>query len=141
MHTYDGKWCFGEIFLQPRFSSSFCPSFSSGVNSFVTRSIKKMMTSTEKEGKEVELFIVGEKGRSQLARIYADVSSFAVARCSYPHLVVVGSPPLRHTLLTWHANEGNIMTWHFHILVTCVVNANALFCASDIAYSPMCLRR
>ena len=69
---------------------------SSGVNSFVTRSIKKMMTSTQEEGKEVELFIVGEKGRSQLARIYADVSRFTVARCSPPHLLVIGSPPFRH---------------------------------------------
>lgn len=48
-----------------------------GVNSFVTRAIKKMVTSTKQEGNEVKLFIVGEKGRSQLARIYADVSSKA----------------------------------------------------------------
>lgn len=54
-------------------------SFSPGVNSFVTRAIKKMVTSTKEQGNEVELFIVGEKGRSQLARIYADVSSTAAA--------------------------------------------------------------
>lgn len=45
-----------------------------GVNSFVSRSIKKMMTSTKEQGKDVQIFVVGEKGRSQLARIYANVS-------------------------------------------------------------------
>lgn len=45
-----------------------------GVNSFVTRAIKKMMISTKEQGKNTTLFVVGEKGRSQLARIHADVS-------------------------------------------------------------------
>lgn len=45
-----------------------------GVNSFVTRAIKKMMTSTKEQGKDTTLFVVGEKGRSQLSRIHADVS-------------------------------------------------------------------
>lgn len=50
-----------------------------GVNSFVSRSIKKMMTSTKEQGKDVQIFIVGEKGRSQLARVYADVSRIVCA--------------------------------------------------------------
>ena len=45
-----------------------------GVNSFVTRAIKKMMISTKEQGKNTTLFVVGEKGRSQLSRIHADVS-------------------------------------------------------------------
>lgn len=48
---------------------------SKGVNSFVTRAIKKMMISTKEQGKNTTLFVVGEKGRSQLSRIHADVST------------------------------------------------------------------
>ncbi|CAM9630201.1 unnamed protein product [Laminaria digitata] len=55
-----------------------------GVNSFVTRSIKKMVTSTNKEGNDVKLFIVGEKGRSQLARLYADDVVAACTDASTP---------------------------------------------------------
>ena len=44
------------------------------MNSFVTRAIKKMMISTKEQGKDTTLFVVGEKGRSQLSRIHADVS-------------------------------------------------------------------
>lgn len=33
-----------------------------------------MLTSTKEEGKDVQIFIVGEKCRSQLSRLYADVS-------------------------------------------------------------------
>lgn len=32
-----------------------------------------MIASTEEQGKEVQVFVVGEKGRSQLARLYAEV--------------------------------------------------------------------
>lgn len=75
----DGKLCVRrDITPTPKFFLFFF-SFSPGVNSFVTRAIKKMVTSTKKQGNEIELFIVGEKGRSQLARIYADVSSTAAA--------------------------------------------------------------
>ncbi|CAM9360984.1 unnamed protein product [Discosporangium mesarthrocarpum] len=41
-----------------------------GVNSFVTRGMKKIMASLEAEGKEATLLVVGEKGRSQLARLF-----------------------------------------------------------------------
>ena len=72
-----------KYFSNPRGYFVCFLSFTPGVNSFVTRSIKKMVTSTKGEGKDVELFIVGEKGRSQLARIYADVSSTAIHRHSF----------------------------------------------------------
>lgn len=45
----------------------------SGVNSFVTRAVRKMMDSSQKQGKDVKLFVIGEKGRSQLHRQYAEV--------------------------------------------------------------------
>lgn len=51
-----------------------CRHTAEGVNSFVTRAIKKMMISTKQQGKNTTLFVVGEKGRSQLSRIHADVS-------------------------------------------------------------------
>lgn len=52
-----------------------CLLSAAGVNSFVTRAIRKMMISSAAEGKNVKLFVVGEKGRSQLHRIHADVSA------------------------------------------------------------------
>lgn len=56
--------------------------FSAGVNSFVTRAIKKMMISTKEQGKDTTLFVVGEKGRSQLARVHANVSILTLPRAS-----------------------------------------------------------
>lgn len=44
------------------------------MNSFVTRAIKKIMLSTSEQGKDVSILVVGEKGRSQLARVHGDVS-------------------------------------------------------------------
>lgn len=53
-----------------------------GVNSYVTRAIRKMMTSTKKEGKDVQIFVVGEKGRSQLHRVFANVRKPCLIRAS-----------------------------------------------------------
>ncbi|CAN0269878.1 unnamed protein product [Ascophyllum nodosum] len=41
-----------------------------GVNSFVTRSIKKIASTASEDGKDLDIFIVGEKGRSQLGRLF-----------------------------------------------------------------------
>ncbi len=65
--------------LRPALNPDVCILFcaadnSSGVNSFVTRAIKKMMISTKEQGKDTTIFVVGEKGRSQLSRVHADVS-------------------------------------------------------------------
>lgn len=49
-----------------------------GVNSFVTRAIKKIVGTATENGKEVGIFVVGEKGRSQLSRAFPNVS---VAQC------------------------------------------------------------
>ena len=45
-----------------------------GVNSFVTRSIKKIASTASEDGKDLDIFIVGEKGRSQLGRLFPHVS-------------------------------------------------------------------
>lgn len=39
----------------------------------MTRAIRKMLVTTKEEGKDVQIFIVGEKGRSQLSRVCPDV--------------------------------------------------------------------
>ncbi|CAM9203703.1 unnamed protein product [Choristocarpus tenellus] len=44
-----------------------------GVNSFVSRGIKKIVSSLEDEGKEATILVVGEKGRSQLSRLYPEI--------------------------------------------------------------------
>lgn len=48
------------------------------MNSFVSRAIRKMIISTQEQGKEVKIFVVGEKGRSQLHRQFTQVGKCAV---------------------------------------------------------------
>lgn len=55
-----------------------------GVNTFVTRSIKKIMATASEDGKDVEMFIVGEKGRSQLTRLYPDKMTSACTDSALP---------------------------------------------------------
>ncbi|CAM9514454.1 unnamed protein product [Sphacelaria rigidula] len=55
-----------------------------GVNSFVTRAIRKMLVTTKEEGKDVQIFIVGEKGRSQLSRVCPDNISAACMDAALP---------------------------------------------------------
>lgn len=43
-----------------------------GVNSILTRMTKSMLGRLESEGKEFEIFVVGEKGRSQMRRTHGD---------------------------------------------------------------------
>jgi F-type H+-transporting ATPase subunit gamma len=42
-----------------------------GVNSFITRSIKKIIAKTEAQGKTADVLIVGDKGRGQLNRTHS----------------------------------------------------------------------
>lgn len=44
-----------------------------GVNSFITRNVKKCVASMEKQGKEIDIVIVGDKGRGQLRRIHGEL--------------------------------------------------------------------
>lgn len=43
-----------------------------GVNSFITRGVKRMITILEKEGKTADVAVVGDKGRAQLRRTHGD---------------------------------------------------------------------
>ena len=43
-----------------------------GVNSFVTRSVKNMLTALESQGKSGDIVVIGDKGRGQLRRTHGD---------------------------------------------------------------------
>lgn len=43
-----------------------------GVNSFITRGVKKCVTKLEAQGKECDIVVIGEKGRAQLRRFLGD---------------------------------------------------------------------
>ncbi|CAM9576939.1 unnamed protein product [Scytosiphon promiscuus] len=77
-----------------------------GVNSFVTRAIKKMMISTKEQGKDTTLFVVGEKGRSQLSRIHADEMTAACTDAATPMqfgmATAMATEVLKHDFDTMH---------------------------------------
>lgn len=56
-----------------------------GVNSFVTKAIRNIRADLEKEGKDFNLFVLGEKGRSQLRRANADKLLTAATDVLYPN--------------------------------------------------------
>jgi len=43
-----------------------------GVNSFVTRSVKNMISTLESQGKSADIVVIGDKGRGQLRRTHGD---------------------------------------------------------------------
>jgi len=43
-----------------------------GINSFISRSLKLCANSLIKQDKEFDIFVIGEKGRSQMRRLFAD---------------------------------------------------------------------
>lgn len=43
-----------------------------GINSFITRGVRRMSAAMQDQGKEMDIVIVGEKGRSQLRRLYGE---------------------------------------------------------------------
>jgi F-type H+-transporting ATPase subunit gamma len=43
-----------------------------GINSFITRSVKKIVAKTTKDGKTVDIVVIGDKGRGQMRRILGD---------------------------------------------------------------------
>lgn len=43
-----------------------------GVNSFVTRAVKNMITALESQGKSADIVVIGDKGRAQLNRTHAE---------------------------------------------------------------------
>jgi F-type H+-transporting ATPase subunit gamma len=43
-----------------------------GVNSILSRMTKQLLSKLDTQGKSYELFVLGEKGRSQLRRVYGD---------------------------------------------------------------------
>jgi F0F1-type ATP synthase gamma subunit len=45
------------------------------VNSSLTRSLRKELTESAKAGTDLRLFVLGEKGRAQVARDYAPITS------------------------------------------------------------------
>ena len=44
-----------------------------GINTYITRSIKLAVAAAKKDGKEVDLVIVGDKGRAQIRRTFPDI--------------------------------------------------------------------
>jgi len=61
-----------------------------GVNSFVTRGMKKVAAELSASGKEFKLIVLGEKGRGQMRRIFSDNMVSAHTELEYPanfHLV------------------------------------------------------
>ena len=43
-----------------------------GVNTILSRNTRQLIAALEKEGKEYDMFVLGDKGRSQLRRMYGD---------------------------------------------------------------------
>lgn len=55
-----------------------------GVNSYITRGMKKVRAQLETEGKDVNIVVWGEKGRSQLRRAFSDKLVMAATDGEYP---------------------------------------------------------
>ena len=43
-----------------------------GINGFITRSVKTCINALTKDGKDCDIVVIGEKGRSQLRRVFSD---------------------------------------------------------------------
>jgi F-type H+-transporting ATPase subunit gamma len=55
-----------------------------GVNSFITRGLRGIAAKMEAEGKSFKLVVYGEKGRSQMRRLFEDQMVVAATDCEYP---------------------------------------------------------
>jgi len=55
-----------------------------GVNSFVSRAVRDAVPKIIKQGKEVDIVVVGDKGRSQMARSVPDYIRRTVTECQAP---------------------------------------------------------
>jgi len=55
-----------------------------GVNSFISRGMRKVGAKMAAEGKSLQLVVYGEKGRGQLRRVFGDKIVAAATECTYP---------------------------------------------------------
>ena len=70
-----------------------------GVNSFITRAMRKVMAHCAEEGKSPKIFVVGDKGRTQMRRIFPDemagVATEVVAPMTFDMASAVASEVLK----------------------------------------------
>jgi len=55
-----------------------------GVNSFITRSVKNCVASLNKQGKECDIAVIGDKGRGQLRRVHGDKITLSMTELVAP---------------------------------------------------------
>ena len=55
-----------------------------GVNSFITKSVKIVASTLKKQGKEFDVVLIGDKGRSQLRRTVGEKIKCSVTHCASP---------------------------------------------------------
>jgi F-type H+-transporting ATPase subunit gamma len=55
-----------------------------GINSFITKSVKNCVTSLQKQGKEADIAVIGDKGRGQLRRVYPELIQVSMTEVMSP---------------------------------------------------------
>jgi len=55
-----------------------------GVNSYITRGVKGLVSSLTEQGKDCDIAIIGDKGRSQLSRVHGDKISTSLTEVVSP---------------------------------------------------------
>ena len=85
-----------------------------GVNSFVTRSVKNMITALDSQGKSADVVVIGDKGRGQLRRTHGDKilrsatdvvapGSFALASALASELMAAGAEDYDAVVLVYNS--------------------------------------
>lgn len=62
-----------------------------GVNSVISRGVRKLTASLENEGKQYKLVVLGEKGRSAMARTYAETCDRSCQDLQVPYTFTTAS--------------------------------------------------
>jgi len=55
-----------------------------GINSFVTKSVKLCVAELQKQGKEADIAVIGDKGRGQLRRVYPELIQLSMTEVMSP---------------------------------------------------------
>ena len=85
-----------------------------GVNSFVTRSVKNMISTLDSQGKSADVVVIGDKGRGQLRRTHGDKilrsatdvvapGSFALASALASELMAAGAEDYDAVVLVYNS--------------------------------------
>jgi len=100
-----------------------------GVNSFITRGVKGLITTLGDQGKECDIAVVGDKGRSQLARVAGDKISrsltevqapgnFAMASALSSELIAAGAADYDAVLILYNSYKNPATYYQKYKIVT-----------------------